>query len=295
MAHTKPVIGLRCNACSSSRSLESVLRVLQTSLRRDRARIRTPARVFGPPSPGAARAQRRRPGADGGERGACAWMRTIQRSSLFARKNYFYPDLPKGYQISQYDKPLAMHGALEIEIDGKTTRAGILRVHMEEDAGKNIHGEVDSIVDLNRAGTPLIEIVGDPDLRSPAEAAEYLKRLRDVLMFLGGERWCNLEQRSFRCDAERLSVRKIGGDDARARAEPRLNINSFPLRRRRDRGRDSQDKSRSSSVKLMRVRQETRGYNSEKRVTYSLRDKRRRRPGIAISPSPRSAASNRPR
>ena len=123
---------------------------------------------------------------------------TIQERSIFARKNYFYPDLPKGYQISQYEAPLALHGGLEIEASGGKKRIGILRIHMEEDAGKNLHGIGDeSVVDLNRAGTPLIEIVGEPDLRSPQEASGYLRALRDVLIFLGVNDG-NLEEGSFR-------------------------------------------------------------------------------------------------
>jgi aspartyl-tRNA(Asn)/glutamyl-tRNA(Gln) amidotransferase subunit B len=111
---------------------------------------------------------------------------TIHESSIFARKNYFYPDLPKGYQISQFEEPFSTRGHLDIEVDGKTKRVGITRAHMEEDAGKNLHGMGgDSVVDLNRAGTPLVEIVGEPDLRSSAEAAAYLRTVRDLLVFSG--------------------------------------------------------------------------------------------------------------
>ena len=111
---------------------------------------------------------------------------SIEESSIFARKNYFYPDLPKGYQISQYEEPFSRHGSLDIEVDGVQKRVGITRVHMEEDAGKNVHGMGgDSLVDLNRAGVPLVEIVGEPDLRSSAEAAAYLRALRDLLVFTG--------------------------------------------------------------------------------------------------------------
>src|SRR4029078_3084411 len=130
-----------------------------------------------------------------------------EHRSIFARKNYFYPDLPKGYQISQFDAPLCTNGHLEIALEGKETReVVIVRVHMEEDAGKNVHGMGgDSVVDLNRAGTPLVEIVGAPALRSGAEAAEYLRRLREVLMTLGVNDG-NLEEGSFRCDAN-VSIR----------------------------------------------------------------------------------------
>jgi aspartyl-tRNA(Asn)/glutamyl-tRNA(Gln) amidotransferase subunit B len=193
----------------------------------------------------------------------------IQPTSIFARKNYFYPDLPKGYQISQYDKPLASHGALEIEAEGQTRRVGILRVHMEEDAGKNLHGMGgDSVVDLNRAGTPLIEIVGDPDLRSAAEAAEYLKRLREILMFIGVNDG-NLEQGSFRCDAN-VSVRKLGQTRLGTRTELK-NINSFRF------VAEAIEIEAARQIALLEqgqaVRQQTRGYNAEKRETYLLRDK----------------------
>ena len=119
-------------------------------------------------------------------RAALALGCDIHERSTFARKNYFYPDLPKGYQISQYDEPFSTRGELEIDVDGQTRTVGITRVHMEEDAGKNVHGVAgSSLVDLNRAGVPLIEIVGDPDLRSSAEAVAYLRALRDILVFIG--------------------------------------------------------------------------------------------------------------
>jgi aspartyl-tRNA(Asn)/glutamyl-tRNA(Gln) amidotransferase subunit B len=193
----------------------------------------------------------------------------LRQRSVFARKNYFYPDLPKGYQISQYDEPLAMHGAIEIETERGKRRARILRVHMEEDAGKNLHGLGDeSVVDLNRAGTPLIEVVGEPDLRSGAEAAEYLKRLREILMFIGVNDG-NLEQGSFRCDAN-VSVRKVGDERLGTRTELK-NINSFRF------VADAIDVEARRQIALLergeRVRQQTRGYSADKRETYLLRDK----------------------
>jgi len=137
----------------------------------------------------------------------------INTKSVFARKNYFYPDLPKGYQISQYDEPLAEGGAVEIEVDGERKKINITRIHMEEDAGKLLHGtgledERYSFVDLNRTGVPLIEIVSEPDIRSPEEAAAYLKALRDIVIYL---EICdgNMEEGSFRCDAN-VSVREAG-------------------------------------------------------------------------------------
>src|SRR5215470_13952920 len=130
----------------------------------------------------------------------------VRETSIFARKNYFYPDLPKGYQISQYDKPLAEHGFLEIP-DGKggTRKIGITRLHMEEDAGKSMHeGFPDSAeksyIDLNRSGVPLIEIVSEPDMRTPEEAYDYLTRLKEIILYTGVSD-CNMEEGSLRCDA----------------------------------------------------------------------------------------------
>ena len=134
----------------------------------------------------------------------------INRECSFARKNYFYPDLPKGYQISQYAQPPAEHGWIEVEIDGGKKRIGITRIHMEEDAGKLMHDEYNPVshVDLNRTGVPLIEIVSEPDIRSAEEAAAYLKRLHEILVYL---EICdgNMEEGSFRCDAN-VSLRPRG-------------------------------------------------------------------------------------
>ncbi len=151
-------------------------------------------------------------------RAALALGCDIEQKSIFARKNYFYPDLPKGYQISQFEEPFSKHGSLEIDLDGVSRRVGITRVHNEEDAGKNVHGVGgDSLVDLNRAGVPLVEIVGEPDLRSSAEAAAYLRALRDVLVFLGVNDG-NLEEGSFRCDAN-VSLRPRGATKFGTRCE----------------------------------------------------------------------------
>jgi aspartyl-tRNA(Asn)/glutamyl-tRNA(Gln) amidotransferase subunit B len=158
-------------------------------------------------------------------RTAAALGCTIHEKSIFARKNYFYPDLPKGYQISQYEEPFSSKGSLEVEVGGETRRIGITRVHMEEDAGKNVHGVGgDSLVDLNRAGVPLCEIVGEPELRSSSEAAAYLRALRDVLVFIGVNDG-NLEEGSFRCDAN-VSIRPRGATKLGTRCELK-NINSF--------------------------------------------------------------------
>ncbi len=150
----------------------------------------------------------------------------INRRNQFARKNYFYPDLPKGYQISQFEFPIAEHGWIEVETDGNASRIGITRIHMEEDAGKLVHSEhePESYVDLNRTGVPLIEIVSEPDIRSPAEAAAYLRRLHAILRYLD---ICdgNMQEGSFRCDAN-ISLRPAGTDEFGTRTELK-NMNSF--------------------------------------------------------------------
>lgn len=194
---------------------------------------------------------------------------TIQTRSVFSRKNYFYPDLPKGYQITQFDLPICLDGFLDIDVEGHAKRVRIRRIHIEEDAGKSNHGiGNESVVDLNRAGTPLIEIVSDPDLSSGAEAADYLKRLREILMFMGVNDG-NLEQGSFRCDAN-VSVRKVGEEKLGTRVELK-NINSFRF------VAEAIDGEAKRQINLLergdRVRQQTRGYNAEKKETYVLRDK----------------------
>jgi len=151
---------------------------------------------------------------------------TLNRDNRFARKNYFYPDLPKGYQISQFDLPICEHGRIEIEVDGQRMTIGITRIHMEEDAGKLMHDEREplSYVDLNRAGTPLLEIVSEPDLRSPAEAVAYLKKLHAIVRYLD---ICdgNMQEGSFRCDAN-ISLRPVGRKELGTRTELK-NMNSF--------------------------------------------------------------------
>jgi len=155
----------------------------------------------------------------------------IEPRSVFARKNYFYPDLPKNYQISQYELPLATKGFLDIEMDGKTKKIGITRVHLEEDAGKLVHkgaarimGSEESLVDLNRTGTPLMEIVSEPDIRSPEEAKEYVEELANLLKQLGV---CDakLEEGSLRCDAN-ISLRPVGESKLGVKSEVK-NLNSF--------------------------------------------------------------------
>jgi aspartyl-tRNA(Asn)/glutamyl-tRNA(Gln) amidotransferase subunit B len=194
---------------------------------------------------------------------------SIAPSSIFARKQYFYPDLPKGYQISQFDQPLCSGGHLDIDVDGTPKRAGITRVHMEEDAGKNVHGMGgSSIVDLNRASTPLIEIVGDPDLRSSAEAAAYLRALREILVAIGVNDG-NLEEGSFRCDAN-VSVKPVGSDKLGTRVELK-NINSFRFVQR------AIDSEIARQVALLdagqKIVQETRSFDPDTGKTHTLRSK----------------------
>jgi len=202
-------------------------------------------------------------------RAALALGLEIQRESVFARKNYFYPDLPKGYQISQFEEPYSLRGHLDFEVDGAIKRAGITRIHMEEDAGKNLHGRgSDSAVDLNRAGTPLIEIVGEPDLRSSAEAAAYLRALREILMFAGVNDG-NLEEGSFRCDAN-VSIRPVGETKLGTRVELK-NINSFRFVQKAIDVEIARQKALLEAGGT--VAQETRGYDAEQNRTYSLRSK----------------------
>jgi len=162
-------------------------------------------------------------------RTAIATSSTVQRRSVFARKNYFYPDLPKAYQISQYELPIALGGHIDIETGNGPKRIGITRIHMEEDAGKLVHegefaGAQASLADLNRCSVPLMEIVSEPDMRTPEEGGAYLRRLHDILVYLGV---CdgNMEEGSFRCDAN-VSVRPAGQESFGTKAELK-NMNSF--------------------------------------------------------------------
>lgn len=195
---------------------------------------------------------------------------TVNRTSLFARKNYFYPDLPMGYQISQFDLPVAEHGHIFIHTEKGEKRIGITRIHMENDAGKNIHSTVDNVsyVDLNRAGVPLIEIVSEPDMRSAGEAVAYLKNLRAILVYLG---ICdgNLEEGSFRCDAN-VSIRPFGQREFGTRAELK-NMNSF---RNIQRAIEYEVERQIDLVEEGgQVIQETRLFDAAKGVTRSMRGK----------------------
>ena len=190
----------------------------------------------------------------------------IRRDSIFSRKNYFYPDLPKGYQISQYEEPICEHGKLTLP-SGKVVR--ILRIHLEEDAGKNIHTTgPESLVDLNRAGVPLIEIVSEPDLDNAQEASDYLKALRAIVMYLGINDG-NLEEGSLRCDAN-VSVRPVGQTKLGTRAELK-NMNSFRFLRQ---AIDHEIERQSTLLRGGgRVIQETRTYDPVTGTTRALRSK----------------------
>ncbi len=149
----------------------------------------------------------------------------IRDKSIFARKNYFYPDLPKGYQISQYDQPICEGGHLDIEVNGETKRLGVTRIHLEEDAGKLVHDQdIDSLFDVNRCGTPLIEIVSEPDMRSPQEAYAYLTKMKKIIQYIDVSD-CNMEEGSFRCDAN-ISLRPFGQAKLGTKRELK-NMNSF--------------------------------------------------------------------
>jgi aspartyl-tRNA(Asn)/glutamyl-tRNA(Gln) amidotransferase subunit B len=206
-------------------------------------------------------------------RAALALGCRINTASVFARKNYFYPDLPKGYQISQYERPLASDGVVEFEVGGRVRRVGITRVHMEEDAGKSLHeGFADSnrrtYVDFNRSGTPLIEIVSEPDLRSAADAAEFFSRLRAILVWLGVNDG-NMEEGSLRCDAN-VSVRPAGATQLGTKAEVK-NLNSFRfLQKALEYEIDRQIDVVESGG---RVVQETRLWDTGSGTTVSMRSK----------------------
>jgi aspartyl-tRNA(Asn)/glutamyl-tRNA(Gln) amidotransferase subunit B len=196
---------------------------------------------------------------------------TVKEKSVWARKNYFYPDLPKGYQISQYELPICEGGEVEIELGGETRRIRLVRIHMEEDAGKNLHDvspDGSSGVDLNRAGVPLLEIVSAPDIRSVDEAVEYLKALRAILVYLGVNDG-NLEEGSFRCDAN-VSIMPRGSTTLGTRCEIK-NMNSFRFLRQ------AVEYEVRRQVEIVesggRVEQETRLFDPQRGETRSMRSK----------------------
>jgi len=198
---------------------------------------------------------------------------SINHSSRFARKNYFYPDLPKGYQISQYDEPLAQDGWLDIETDGQRKRIGITRAHLEEDAGKSLHegfpdSDRKSYIDLNRSGVPLVEIVTEPDLRAPEEAYDYLTRLKTIMLYLEVSN-CNMEEGSLRCDAN-VSVRRAGATALGTKTEVK-NLNSFKFLQK------ALDYEIGRQIEVLEgggeIHQETRLWDSHEQRTYGMRSK----------------------
>ncbi len=194
----------------------------------------------------------------------------IAPRSVFARKNYFYPDLPKGYQISQMDLPIVGKGHLDIEVDGETKRIGVTRAHLEEDAGKSLHENFHGLsgIDLNRAGTPLLEIVSEPDMRSAQEAVAYMRKLHELVRYL---EICdgNMQEGSFRCDAN-VSVRPVGQAEFGTRVEIK-NINSFKfVEKAINHEVERQIDLIESGGKII---QETRLYDANKDETRSMRSK----------------------
>jgi aspartyl-tRNA(Asn)/glutamyl-tRNA(Gln) amidotransferase subunit B len=194
----------------------------------------------------------------------------IAQRSVFARKNYFYPDLPKGYQISQYEHPIVEKGHLQIEVDGVEKIVGITRAHLEEDAGKSVHEDFHGLsgIDLNRAGTPLLEIVSEPDLRSAKEAVAYMKKLHSLVQYLD---ICdgNMQEGSFRCDAN-VSIRPVGQQKLGTRAELK-NLNSFRFVERAINYEIERQIALLESGGV--VNQETRLYDADKNETRSMRSK----------------------
>jgi len=198
---------------------------------------------------------------------------TISEYSRFDRKNYPYPDLMKGYQISQYDSPVGNKGWLNVELDGQQKKLGIIRVHLEEDVAKLLHrssqwGEAYSLVDVNRSGVPLMEVVGEPDIRSAEEARQYLIKLRNILQYLGVSTG-NMEDGSFRCDAN-ISLRPVGSSEFFTKVEVK-NMNSFKaVYRALEYEAQRQKQVLASDDRLV---QETRGWVEEKGITVSQRSK----------------------
>ena len=196
----------------------------------------------------------------------------VNQTSISARKNYFYPDLPKGYQISQYDKPIGEFGHIDIEVDGHKKRIGVTRLHLEEDAGKSLHeGSAEfTSLDLNRCGTPLCEIVSEPDIRSPQEAYEYLTKLKEIILFTGVSD-CNMEEGSLRCDAN-ISVRPVDQKEFGTKAEVK-NVNSFRF------VREALEYEIERQIGVLeeggKVQQETRLYDPDQGKTYAMRSKER--------------------
>src|SRR6184192_1522597 len=203
-------------------------------------------------------------------RAAMALNCRINETSIFARKNYFYPDLPKGYQISQYDKPLAEYGWIDVP---GSKKIGITRLHLEEDAGKSLHegfpdADQKTAIDLNRSGVPLIEIVSEPEISSPDEAYEYLTRLKEIILYTGVSD-CNMEEGSLRCDAN-VSVRPRGQAKFGTKTEVK-NVNSFRFIR------EALEYEIDRQIEVLEaggmISQETRLYNANQGKTYAMRSK----------------------
>ncbi len=199
---------------------------------------------------------------------------SIEPKSVFARKNYFYPDLPKGYQISQYELPICLKGHLDIDAEGQTKRIGLTRIHMEEDAGKLVHDHPEtrahdaSWVDFNRGGTPLLEIVSEPDMRTPQEAVAYLKKLRQILVYIAV---CdgNMEEGSLRCDAN-ISIRPMGQEKLGTKVELK-NMNSF--RNVEHAIVYEVERQKAVLAEGVKIRQETRLWDNDKGETQAMRGK----------------------
>ncbi|MBA4538260.1 Asp-tRNA(Asn)/Glu-tRNA(Gln) amidotransferase subunit GatB [Bacillus aquiflavi] len=203
-----------------------------------------------------------------GMKAAMALNCHIATNTKFDRKNYFYPDNPKAYQISQFDQPIGEHGWIEIEVDGKKKKIGITRVHLEEDAGKLNHADGYSLVDFNRQGTPLIEIVSEPDIRTPEEAYAYLEKLKSIIQYTGVSD-CKMEEGSLRCDAN-ISLRPIGQEEFGTKTELK-NLNSFNYVRK---GLEYEEK-RQEKVLLSGgvIEQETRRFDETTNTTILMRVK----------------------
>ncbi|WP_077210719.1 Asp-tRNA(Asn)/Glu-tRNA(Gln) amidotransferase subunit GatB [Bacillus dakarensis] len=192
----------------------------------------------------------------------------VATETKFDRKNYFYPDNPKAYQISQFDKPIGEHGWIEIEVDGYKKKIGITRIHMEEDAGKLNHGKGYSLCDYNRQGTPLIEIVSEPDIRTPNEAYAYLEKLKSIIQYTGVSD-CKMEEGSLRCDAN-ISIRPVGQEEFGTKTELK-NLNSFNFVRK---GLEYEEKRQRSVVMTGGViEQETRRFDETTGTTILMRVK----------------------
>ncbi|MDR7078390.1 aspartyl-tRNA(Asn)/glutamyl-tRNA(Gln) amidotransferase subunit B [Neobacillus niacini] len=203
-----------------------------------------------------------------GMKAAMALNCRVATHTKFDRKNYFYPDNPKAYQISQFDKPIGEHGWIDIEVNGYTKRIGITRIHLEEDAGKLSHGNGYSLVDYNRQGTPLVEIVSEPDIRTPDEAYAYLEKLKSIIQFTGVSD-CKMEEGSLRCDAN-ISIRPVGQEEFGTKTELK-NLNSFNFVRK---GLEFEEKRQREVVSSGgEIDQETRRFDEATGATLLMRVK----------------------